>query len=346
MNRKPKVLVTGGTGYIGSHTVVELFNGNYEPVSVDNYANSGPDVIDGIEAITGCELTHHTVDLTNLSATRRVFEEHPDLVGVIHFAALKLVGESVEKPLEYYQNNLVGLLNVLACMREYKVSNFIFSSSCSVYGQSRELPVTEGTPLEPPQSPYARTKFMGEEIIRDYCAVTPGFKAILLRYFNPAGAHPSILIGESPVNPAANLVPVITETAIGKRPDMAVHGTDYDTRDGSCIRDYIHVVDLAKAHLQALEYLTENRNEHNCEIFNLGIGQGVTVLEAINAFEAVTGVKLNYTRGPRRPGDVAAVYADYARAARLLGWQPQYNIRDIMQTAWAWEQKRTIPQEA
>jgi UDP-glucose 4-epimerase len=346
MSRKSKVLVTGGTGYIGSHTVVDLFNNGFEPISVDNYANSGPEVIDGIEAIAGHELSHHTVDLTNMAATRRVFEEYPNLDGVIHFAALKLVNESVEKPLEYYQNNLISLLNVLACMREFRVPHLIFSSSCSVYGQSKALPVMEDTPLEPAQCPYASTKVMGEQIIRDYCAAHPEFKAILLRYFNPAGAHPSALMGESPTNPAANLVPVITETAIGKRPGMAVHGTDYDTRDGSCIRDYIHVMDLANAHTKALQYLQKDLEASNCETFNLGIGQGVTVLEAIHAFEESTGIKLNYSLGPRRAGDVEAVYADYSKAARLLGWEPQYQIRDIMQSAWAWEQKRSLPGQA
>jgi UDP-glucose 4-epimerase len=346
MSRKSKILVTGGTGYIGSHTVVDLFDNGYEPVSVDNYANSSPEVIDGIEAITGCELTHHTVDLTNMAATRRVFEEHPDLKGVIHFAALKLVNESVEKPLEYYRNNLISLLNVMSCMEAFDVPHLIFSSSCSVYGQSRSLPVSEDTPLEPAQCPYARTKVMGEEIVRDYCAVHQDFNATLLRYFNPAGAHPSALIGESPTNPAANLVPVITETAIGKRKGMAVHGTDYNTRDGSCVRDYIHVVDLANAHTKALQYLQEGRNAGNCEIFNLGIGEGVTVLEAINAFEESTGVKLSYTLGPRRPGDVEAVYSDYSKAEHLLGWKPNFQIKDIMQTAWAWEQKRSMPGQA
>lgn len=339
--KKNRILVTGGTGYIGSHTVVDISAHGFTPISVDNFANSSPDVLLGIEAITGRPLEHYTVDLTNLDGVRNVFRRNPNLAGVIHFAALKSVGESVEQPLAYYHNNLSSLLNVLRCMQEFKVGQFIFSSSCSVYGQSQSLPVSEETPLEPAQCPYARTKVMGEEIVRDFCAANPWFHAILLRYFNPAGAHPSAMIGESSINLASNLVPVITETAIGKRTDMVVHGTDYNTRDGSCIRDYIHVMDLANAHTKAMQYILDGKHASNCEVFNLGIGEGVTVLEAIRAFEESTGQTLDYKKGPRRPGDVAAVYADYSKAERLLGWRPSYGIRDIMRTAWDWEKQRT-----
>lgn len=335
-----KVLVTGGCGYIGSHTLVDLLDNGFEVVSADNLLNSDHAALRGIEAITGQQVKNYDTDLCDLAATRRIFEENPGLAGVIHFAALKSVNESVHKPLLYFQNNLGSLLNLVQCMVEFGVRDLIFSSSCSVYGQSTQLPVTEDTPLEPPQCPYARTKVMGEEILRDFCAANPAVNAIALRYFNPAGAHPSALIGENPRNVASNLVPVITETAIGKRPTMTVFGSDYPTRDGSAVRDYIHVMDVANAHVKALEYLRRGANGSNFEIFNLGIGEGVTVLEAIHAFEATTGTKLNYQIGPRREGDVAAVYADCSKAMQRFGWQPRYGIAEIMQSAWAWEQKR------
>ncbi len=336
-----KVLVTGGCGYIGSHTIVDLLEHGFEVVSVDNLSNSDESALEGIEKITGTRVPNYRVDLCDLAATERIFSEHPDLEGIIHFAALKLVGESVEQPLRYFRNNLNSLLNVVDCALRYDVPHFIFSSSCSVYGNATELPVTEETPWQEAESPYARTKQMGEQILRDITRTHGRLKAILLRYFNPAGAHESALIGEAPTNPASNLVPVITETAIGKRPEMVVFGDDYPTRDGSCIRDYIHVMDLANAHTKALQYLMEGRNASNCEVFNVGIGQGVTVLEAIRAFEKVTGRKLNYRIGPRRPGDVVAIYANYDKAERLLGWQPRRNIEDIMRTAWQWEVART-----
>ncbi|NUO02841.1 MAG: UDP-glucose 4-epimerase GalE, partial [Saprospiraceae bacterium] len=268
------------------------------------------------------------------------FEEHPDFAGVIHFAALKDVGESVFKPLSYFRNNLNSLFNILECMSEFGTTHFIFSSSCSVYGNIETLPATEAEPLKEPESPYARTKQMGEAVIRDFCVSRPGFSSVLLRYFNPAGAHESALIGESPANRASNLVPVITETAIGKRPETQVFGNDYPTRDGSCIRDYIHVMDLANAHTKALEYLLDGRSEKACEIFNLGAGEGVTVLEAIAAFEHATGQQLNYHIGPRRPGDVVAIYANYEKAARVLGWRPTRDMEAIMKSAWAWEKVR------
>ena len=335
-----KVLVTGGCGYIGSHTIVDLLEHGFEVVSIDNLSNASEDVLEGIYQITGKRVRNYAVDLCDRDATLQVFSAHPDFAGIIHFAALKSVGESVEQPLRYYHNNINSLLNVLACAQEFEVPNFIFSSSCSVYGNTDALPVVEDTPFEPAQSPYGHTKQIGEEMIRAFSHVEPAMRFILLRYFNPAGAHPSALIGEAPSNPANNLVPVITETAIGKRRELVVFGDDYPTRDGSCIRDYIHIMDLARAHTQALQYLLEKRPAGRCDVFNLGIGQGVTVLEAVHAFERVTGQKLNYRIGPRRPGDVVAVYADYGKAARLLGWQPQSGIDDIMRTAWEWEKIR------
>ena len=336
-----KILVTGGCGYIGSHTLVDLLDHGYTPVSVDNLSNSRETVLQGVQEITGKTVQNYPLDLCNPESLSRIFSEHPDIEGVIHFAALKAVGESVEQPLRYYRNNLLGLLNLLEGMSVAGVRNLIFSSSCSVYGNARELPVTENTPRQEAESPYARTKQMGEDILSDYTHALPDFYAVLLRYFNPAGAHESARIGEDPRNQASNLVPVITETAAGKRPGMTVFGNDYPTRDGSCIRDYIHVMDLAHAHTKALEYLLAHRNQDPCEIFNLGIGEGVTVLEAIHAFEEVAQTQLNYIIGPRRSGDVVAIYANPDKAARVLGWTPKRNIRDIMQTAWEWEKKRS-----
>jgi len=337
----PKILVTGGCGYIGSHTLVDLLDHGYLPVSADNLSNSRESVLEGVKEITGKTVQNYPTDLCDLQRLRKIFLDHPDIEGVIHFAALKAVGESVEQPLRYYRNNLVGLLNLLECMSEAKVQHLIFSSSCSVYGNARELPVTENTPRQEAESPYARTKQMGEDILFDYTRAQSNLKTILLRYFNPAGAHESAKIGEDPSNPANNLVPVITETAAGKRHQMTVFGNDYPARDGSCIRDYIHVMDLAHAHTKALEYLLAQRNQAPCEVFNLGIGEGVSVLEAIHAFEEVAQMRLNYTIGPRRPGDVIAIYANLDKAARLLGWTPKRNIRNIMQTAWEWEKKRS-----
>ncbi|PHN03069.1 UDP-glucose 4-epimerase GalE [Flavilitoribacter nigricans] len=336
-----KVLVTGGTGYIGSHTIIDLINNGFEVVSIDNLTNSNDDVLEGIEKITGVKVTNYRIDLVDLASLLQVFRDHPDIEGIIHFAAYKLVGESVEKPLAYFRNNLLGLINLLTCMETFEVANLIFSSSCSVYGNAEELPVTENTPFQEAESPYARTKQMGEQIIRDFAKVHPDHQAVLLRYFNPAGAHESAIIGEAPSNPASNLVPVITETAIGKRKSMTVFGADYDTRDGSCIRDYIHVMDLANAHTKSLQFLLQKKNATNCEIFNLGIGEGVSVLEAIKAFEKVSGEKLNYEIGPRRPGDVVAIYADKERSERELGWKPERDIDAIMESAWAWERARS-----
>lgn len=335
-----KVLVTGGCGYIGSHTIVDLIDNGFEVVSVDNLINSSDEALEGIEAITGQKVKNYNVDLCDYEKTDQIFAEN-NFSGIIHFAARKAVGESCEDPLGYYHNNLLSLVNILKCAVKYKVENFIFSSSCSVYGNAKDLPVTEDTAFEEAESPYARTKQIGEKIISDYCKFKGDLKGILLRYFNPAGAHESNELGESPIYKALNLVPVITETAIGKRESMVVHGDDYDTRDGSCIRDYIHVMDIANAHTKALQYLLENKNESNCEIFNLGIGEGVSVLEAINAFEKVASQKLNYQVGPRRDGDVVAIYANNQKAAEKLGWKAQRDIEDIMKTAWAWEKKRS-----
>lgn len=333
-----KILVTGGTGYIGSHTIVDLLQHGYEVVSVDNFHNSRETVLDGIEQISGQRVKHYTLDLTDRTATLDMFAREA-FDGVIHFAAYKQVGESVNIPLAYYRNNLNSLLNVMEGLREQGSSNLVFSSSCSVYGNADELPVRETTPRKEAESPYALTKQIGEDLLTDFCRTKPDFRAVLLRYFNPAGAHRSGLIGEDPTNPPASLVPVITLTAAGKRTGMTVFGTDYATRDGSCIRDYIHVEDLAHAHTLALQYLLAGKGEQNPEVFNLGIGTGLTVLEMIRAFEEVSGVALPYTLGPRRAGDVVAVYADRSRATRELGWEPQRDVNDIMRTAWAWQQK-------
>lgn len=336
-----KVLVTGGTGYIGSHTIVDLINHGFEVISVDDYSNSTPQALEGIQAITGKTIQNYVVDLKDLEATAQIFKEHRDLMGVIHFAAHKLVGESVEKPLTYFRNNLNSLLNIIDCMQQFEVKNLIFSSSCSVYGNAEELPVTEETPMREAESPYARTKQMGEQICVDVARQATDHNFVLLRYFNPAGAHASALLGENPANAPSNLVPVITETAIGKRQKMTVFGADYDTRDGSCIRDYIHVMDLANAHTKAMEYLIAGNNPSNLEVFNLGIGEGVSVLEAIKAFETVSGQPLNYEIGPRRPGDVIAIYAQPERAKSKLNWKPERDIEAIMASAWAWEKRRS-----
>ena len=336
-----KVLVTGGCGFIGSHTIVDLIDNGFDVVSVDNLLNSDPSVLDGIESITHKRVQNYATDLCDLAKTRTIFLENPDIKGIIHFAALKSVGDSVEQPLAYYRNNLNSLVNILTCMEEFKVNNLIFSSSCSVYGNAKELPVTEATERQEAESPYARTKQLGEDIMKDFALVNPKANLVALRYFNPAGAHESALIGESPSNVANNLVPVITETAIGKRAEVVIFGDDYDTRDGSCIRDYIHVMDLARAHVLALKYTLEGRNEQNYELFNLGIGEGVSVLEAVHAFEKANAVKLRYRIGQRRPGDVVAIYANNDRAKNKLGWQPSRGIEDIMRSAWEWEKKRS-----
>ena len=333
-----KILVTGGCGYIGSHTIVDLVENGYEVISVDNNSRSNPNIVKGIEQITGTRIKNYKVDLCNFDDSFAIFHENPDISGVIHFAAYKAVGESVEKPLLYFENNLGSLVSLLKCIQEFRTPHFVFSSSCTVYGNPDETPVTEESPLKPAASPYGDTKQMSEHIIREFSRAS-GLPAVLLRYFNPAGAHPSALIGEMPVGAPQNLVPAITQTAIGRMEKMFVHGTDYPTRDGSCIRDFIHIMDLARAHTLALQFLENGRNTSLTEVFNLGTGEGVTVLEAIRAFEKVSGKKLNYETGPRRPGDVVAIYANKDRAARLLGWEPRYSLEDMMASAWKWEQR-------
>lgn len=336
---KKKVLVTGGTGYIGSHTIIDLIENGFEVVSVDNGINSDVSPLAAIKKITGVEVTHYVTDLCDLAETEKIFKQHQDIEGVIHFAALKAVGESVEKPILYFRNNLESLINILDLSIKYDIKAFIFSSSCTVYGDVISSPVNEETPWQEAASPYGRTKQIGEQIIKD-CTKNTGVKSILLRYFNPAGAHPSALMGESPVNPPQNLVPVITETAIGKRPQMTVFGTDYPTRDGSCIRDYIHVCDLSRAHTLGLKYIFDGKQSKNTDVYNVGIGNGLSVLEIIEAFEKQTEQSLNYVKGPRRPGDVMAIFSDYTKAKNNLGWSPKYDVNDIMKTAWEWEKNR------
>jgi UDP-glucose 4-epimerase len=333
-----KILVSGGCGYIGSHTIVDLIQHGYEVICVDNNSRSEEKILEGISKITNKKIKHYKVDLCNYDDTYAIFEENTDISGIIHFAAYKAVGESVEEPLLYYENNLNSLVNLLKCVDQFGVSHFVFSSSCTVYGNPDSIPVTESTPIKPAESPYGATKQMCEQIIVDTAKVSNA-QYILLRYFNPAGAHPTALIGELPIGRPQNLVPAITQTAIGKIEKMYVHGTDYPTRDGSCLRDYIHVCDLADAHTKALQYLEESKNKQSCEVFNLGSGNGNTVLEAINAFEKVTGVKLNYEIGPRRAGDVIAIYANNDLAKKVLGWNTKFSIEDIMETAWKWELK-------
>jgi len=333
-----KILVTGGCGFIGSHTIVDLIENGFDVISVDNNSNSTTDVLSGIEQITGNKITNYNYDLKDFAQTESLFINHPDIVGIIHFAAYKAVGESVAKPNEYYENNLFSLINLLKCVKQFKVPYFVFSSSCTVYGNPDHIPVTESTPTKPAESPYGATKQMGERIIQDF-TFTENAHAILLRYFNPVGSHSTTLIGELPLGKPLNLVPVITQTAIGKLPEMQVFGSDYPTRDGSCIRDYIHVCDIAHAHTLALQYLINNKQKSKCDIFNLGSGNGVTVFEAINTFEAISGVKLNYKVSPRRAGDVISIYANNELAVKELGWEIKYDITEMMRTAWNWELK-------
>lgn len=334
-----KVLVTGGCGYIGSHTIVDLIGAGYHVISIDNFSNSAPVALDRIEAVTGTRVHNYNIDLCDQKAVDRVFEEHPDVFGVVHFAAFKAVGESVEKPFKYFRNNLLSVLNVAEACLHHEIRCMVYSSSCTVYGNPDTLPVTEQTPVKPAESPYGRTKQMGEQILEDGLKNT-GVQVISLRYFNPGGAHPSGLLGEDPILMAPNLIPAITETGIGVRDELVVYGDDYDTRDGSCIRDYIHIMDLARAHTLALKKAMVGMSHNSPVAINLGIGEGVTVLEAVRAFERVSGRTLNYRIGARRPGDIAAIYADYAYAKEFLGWSPRYNVEDIMRTAWQWEINR------
>lgn len=334
-----KILVTGGLGYIGSHTVVELQNEGFEVVIIDNLSNSSIAVLDGIVGITGKRPIFEEFDLRDKTKVQDFFARHSDVGGVIHFAASKAVGESVEKPLLYYENNLGVLVYILQELEKKKGASFIFSSSCTVYGQADELPITEDAPVKPAESPYGNTKQVGEEIIRDTCKVTPDLKAIALRYFNPIGAHPSVKIGELPLGVPQNLVPFITQTGIGLREQLSVFGDDYPTEDGTCIRDYIHVVDLAKAHVKALQRLLQNENSSNYEVFNLGTGKGSSVLEVIHSFERVSGKKLNYKIVDRREGDVIQAYADTQKANEVLGWKSKSTLDESLKSAWDWEQK-------
>lgn len=333
-----KILVTGGCGYIGSHTVVDLVENGYDVISVDNNSRSNPIILEGIEKIIGKKIKNYKVDLCNYDDTFAIFQENADIDGIIHFAAFKSVGESVEKPLMYFENNILSLINILKCVQDFEIPWFVFSSSCTVYGNPDEIPVTEETIPKPAVSPYGYTKQMGEQIVNEF-SKTHGTQAILLRYFNPVGAHPSALIGELPVGRPENLVPAITQTAIGKIKKMFVHGNDYDTRDGSCLRDFIHVCDIAHAHTLAIKYLQHEKADLLCEVFNLGSGNGYTVLEVIRSFEKMSGVKLNYEIGPRRPGDVVAIYANNDLAKKVLKWEPKYSLDEMMSTAWKWEKK-------
>ncbi|MDN3666147.1 UDP-glucose 4-epimerase GalE [Algibacter miyuki] len=334
-----KILVTGGLGFIGSHTVVELQNEGYEVVIIDDLSNSSEKVLDGITAITGKTPIFEKLDLKEKSKVEAFFAKHSDVKGVIHFAASKAVGESVKEPLLYYENNISTLVYILKELRKLPSAGFIFSSSCTVYGQADELPITENAPVKQAESPYGNTKQIGEEIIQDTCKVTPSLKAIALRYFNPVGAHESVEIGELPIGVPQNLVPFITQTAMGLRKELSVFGEDYPTPDGTCIRDYIHVVDLAKAHVIALKRLLGNKNKANYETFNLGTGKGSSVLEVVKSFEKVSGEKLNYKIVGRREGDIISAYADTNKANDELGWKTELSLDDAMSSAWKWEQK-------
>lgn len=336
---KGKILVTGGAGYIGSHTTVELQNAGYDVVIVDNLSNSNADMINGIERITGTRPAFYQVDCNDKEAMKDVFAKERGIKGIIHFAASKAVGESVQKPLMYYRNNLDSLMTLMELMPENGVEGIVFSSSCTVYGQPDILPVDETAPIKPALSPYGNTKQINEEIIRDAIYSGVPYKAIILRYFNPIGAHPTAEIGELPNGVPQNLVPFVTQTAMGIRKELSVFGNDYDTPDGSCIRDYINVVDLAKAHVIAVDRMLTNKSDEKVEIFNLGTGRGVSVLELINAFEAATGVKLNYKIVGRREGDIEKVWANPDRANNVLGWVAKENLEDTLASAWKWQEK-------
>ena len=338
---KKRILVTGGTGFIGSHTTVELQNAGYDVVIIDNLSNSDANVLDGIEKITGIRPAFEQVDCCDLAALEGVFKKYPGISGIIHFAASKAVGESVEKPLKYYENNIMSLVNLLKLMPEYGVKGIIFSSSCTVYGQPdpENLPVTEEAPIKTAESPYGNTKQINEEIIQDYIKSGANISAIILRYFNPIGAHPTAIIGELPNGVPANLIPYLTQTAIGIRPCLSVFGDDYDTPDGSCIRDFMYVVDLAKAHVAAMARIVEGKNADPVEIFNVGTGNGVSVLQLINTFEKVTGVKLNYKIVARRAGDIEKVWGNVDKANNVLGWKAVHTLDEALLSAWKWQQQ-------
>ena len=334
-----KILVTGGLGFIGSHVVVELQNEGFEVVIIDDLSNSTESVLEGITAITNERPIFEKMDLRDKDKVADFFKKYDDVSGIIHFAASKAVGESVEKPLLYYENNLNSLTYLLQQLTQKESSCFIFSSSCTVYGQADSLPITEEAPIKPAESPYGNTKQIGEEIIKDTCKVNNNLKAIALRYFNPIGAHESAKIGELPVGVPQNLVPFITQTAIGLREQLSVFGDDYPTQDGTCIRDYIHVVDLAKAHVAALTRLIEEKNKSNFEVFNVGTGKGSSVLEVINAFEETTKQKLNYKIVGRREGDIISAYADTTKANQELGWKSEFDLKQALSSAWKWEKE-------
>ncbi|MEL7589255.1 MAG: UDP-glucose 4-epimerase GalE [Prolixibacteraceae bacterium] len=334
-----KILVTGGTGYIGSHTTVELQEAGYDVIIVDDLSNSSINVLENIEKITGKKPQFEQFDLANAALTDDFFNRHQGISAIIHFAASKAVGESVQVPLHYYRNNLVSMINLLECQLKYKIANLVFSSSCTVYGQPDKLPVTEQTPRKDAESPYGNTKRVNEDILHDTIRAYPEIKGIALRYFNPIGAHPSALIGELPLGVPQNLVPFITQTGAGLRAELKVFGDDYDTPDGSAIRDYINVVDLAKAHVTAIGRLLEGRNKSGYEVFNLGTGTGCSVLEIIRTFEKVSGVKLNYRVVERRAGDIVKIYADTTLANEELGWKAEKNLEETMLSAWNWEKR-------
>jgi UDP-glucose 4-epimerase len=336
-----RILVTGGTGYIGSHTTVELMQQGYDVVVIDNLSNSNADVLDGVAAIVGTRPAFEQVDCNDAQALAQVFKKYPDIQGVIHFAASKAVGESVEQPLMYYRNNLMSLVTLLEQMKEHNVYNIVFSSSCTVYGQPTDehLPVDETAPIQVALSPYGNTKQINEEIIRDEAHANAQLHATILRYFNPIGAHPSAMIGELPNGVPQNLLPFVTQTAIGLRPELKVFGDDYNTPDGSCIRDYIYVVDLAKAHVKAVERMLNRQATEQVEVFNLGTGRGLSVLEILNTFMQVTGANVPYQIVGRREGDIEQVWAKPDKANNVLGWKADTPIEDVLLSAWRWEQK-------
>ena len=336
---KGKILVTGGAGYIGSHTYTALLEEGYRAVIADNFSNSDQSIIRGLEEITGEEAKLYRVNCADYAAFKEVFEKEGDISGIIHFAAFKAVGESVKQPRKYYENNVESTLNVLEAMREFSVRDLVFSSSCTVYGEPDALPVTETTSIKPAMSPYGHTKQIGEDMIRQYEKIDENIRAVLLRYFNPIGAHPSALIGELPLGKPENLVPFITQTAAGLREKLTVFGKDYNTPDGTAVRDYLHVMDLARAHVRSLDFLHDLDEQAEPEVINLGMGRGYSVRELIEAFEEVSGVKLNYEYGERRPGDVEQIYSSCEKASELLGWKCEYGLEDMLRHAWAWQER-------
>lgn len=340
---KQTILVTGGTGFIGSHTTVELIEAGYKVVIVDNLSNSKIEVLDGIEKITGVRPAFEQVDLRDFAATEAVFAKYPDIEGIIHFAASKAVGESVQKPLLYYRNNIVSLVNLLELMPKYNVKGIIFSSSCTVYGQPKleNLPVKEDCPHQKATSPYGNTKEINEQIITDYIHSGANIKSIVLRYFNPIGAHPSAEIGELPNGVPNNLIPFVTQTAMGIRKELTIFGNDYSTPDGTCIRDYIYVVDLAKAHVAAMRRVLDEETE-SLEFFNIGTGKGNSTLEIVNTFEKATGVKLNWKFGPRREGDIEEIFGNVEKANKVLGWKAEAKLDDVLRSAWKWQEKLRV----